>query len=259
MDGSGSGPNAALFAANPRDLHEGFLDKYSTDDLVRRVLDGQQLKLAIDRQALRARAEQTEIAIAYLRRLPTLDWELLNPGWAIYMMRCQSCHGEFGHPRELSTSITPPPDFSTEKFQSAITDRDLLMAVMHGRKGMPALTPRLNPEEALQLLAFLRLLSPGFELYSRYCAACHADDGGGAATFGDSMPAPQVVFDEEYFTHTSANHLRGAVWHMLDTQLPSMPHYRGTITKAKATAIIEFLKERDKLHRKQPTSDSKIE
>jgi len=45
--------------------------------------------------------------------------------------------------------------------------------------------PRLTDQEATEAISFVRLLSPGFELYTRHCAACHGDDGHGVGSFGE--------------------------------------------------------------------------
>lgn len=249
MDGSGNGPNAALFSIRPRDLHEGFLALYSNDELVQRIRDGRPLELAIDRQALYRRAELVDDVARYLERLPFVDWDTIDVGWSVYLARCQVCHGAFGNPPELRDAARRPPDFRDPRFQKTISDRQLLMAVVHGRKGMPALTPRLNPAEAVALLAFVRHLSNGFEVYTQYCAVCHADDGRGSQSFGDVFPAPDVVFDRAYFTHTSPEDLRANVWHMVRAQVPSMPHFSDVLSEQEAQAIVAFLKERDALHR----------
>jgi len=249
MDGSGNGPNAALFAVRPRNLHEGFLTVYPTDDLVRRIRDGRPLELALDRPALYRRAEQVDELATYLEHLPSVDWEAVGLGWSIYMTRCENCHGPFGDPPELPAAARRPPDFRDPRFQKTIRDRELLMAIVHGRKGMPALAPRLNPAEAVELLAFIRHLSNGFELYTQYCVVCHGDDGRGAESSGGAMPAPNVVFDRSYFRRTTPEDVRAAVWHMVKLQAPSMPHFRELLSEQETRAIVEFLKERDKLHR----------
>ncbi len=250
MDGLGNGPNAALFSAKPRNLHEGFLDKYETSELVRRVLDGRKVRIDLDQHALRRHAARTDAVIAHMQRLPSLDWRRLMPAWATYVFRCQSCHGQFGRPEKAREGVKQPRDFSSASFQSAMTDNDLLMAIVHGRSGMPATLPRLSPDEAMALLYFLRQLSPGFEIYTQYCAACHSDNGGGV-DFGGADFEPLVAFDEAYFESTPPSELREAVWHMLAMQSPSMPHFRRVLSESDATAIVEFLKAREVLH-KQP-------
>jgi mono/diheme cytochrome c family protein len=243
VSGRGDGPNAAIFSSKPRDLRGDFLAKYPTDDLVRRVLDGRQLELALDLPAMRARAADVEALIAYMQRLPEVDWPTADQGSAVYISRCEPCHGSYGRSTgSLPPGVRTPRDFSDPAFQHAMSDADLVHAVRHGRAGMPALTPRMTEEQARQVTTFVRLLSPGFTTYSQYCADCHGDHGIGTGSFAETPAAPTVVFDRAYFARRDPEALRGAVWHMLDEHQPSMPHFRGVISRAQAEAIIDALK-----------------
>jgi mono/diheme cytochrome c family protein len=243
--GRGDGPNAALFAIRPRDLRGDFLEKYPADDLVRRVLDGRRLELALDLPAMRARAANMESLIAYMQRLPEIDWRAADQGQAIYIARCELCHGTYGRPTGAPPpGVRAPRDFSDPAFQQATSDADLISAVRHGRAGMPALTPRVTEQEARQVSAFVRLFSPGYTTYSQYCAGCHGDHGIGAGSFAETPPAPTVVFDRAYFARHDPEALRAKVWHMLDAHQPSMPHFRSVISAAQAQAIIHYLKTR---------------
>ena len=243
VSGHGDGPNAAIFSSKPRDLRGDFLAKYSTDDLVRRVLDGRRLELALDLPAMRARAADVESLIAYMRRLPEVDWRTADQGSAVYISRCEICHGTYGRSTgSLPPGVRAPRDFSDPAFQDAMSDRELLHAVRHGSAGMPALTPRVTEEQARQVVAFVRLLSPGFTTYSQYCADCHGSHGIGTGSFAETTAAPTVMFDRAYFARHDREALRGDVWHMLDEHQPSMPHFRGVISRAQAQAIIAALK-----------------
>ncbi|MGE0521016.1 MAG: cytochrome c [Candidatus Binatia bacterium] len=242
-DGRGNGPNAALFDIHPRDLREGFLSKYSTDDLTRRVLDGRALTLGVDLSALRRRAADVEAVAAHLRRLPAADWESIDEGWGIYLERCAVCHGPFGTPLgSPAPGVHPPRRLNDPAFQASTTDESLIQAVRHGRHGMPAVVPRLSEEEAADVAAFVRFLSPGFETYSNYCAACHGDRGIGHGSFAESIPAPTVVFDRSYFARRDPEAVRAAIWHMLDEHQPRMPHFRDAISAEEAEAIVVYLR-----------------
>lgn len=240
----GNGPNARLFLSRPRDLREGFLDKYSTDELVRRIIQGRPLSLALDVDALRREATEVGTIDRHIRRLPTLDWIAVENGWAIYAERCGACHGPFGRPEEddLPKGVRAPRDLGSEEFQKSVDDAALITAVRHGRKGMPALIPRLHPEQAEKVVAFVRVLGPGFESYSKFCGACHGDDGVGVGNFDETVDAPAVVFDAQYFARNDPIRVRESIWHMLGKQKPSMPHFRGQITEAEARAVIEYLR-----------------
>lgn len=241
--GKGDGPDATIFVSPPRSLREGFLNRYSTEDLVRRVRDGKPLQLALDLPALRARASDVEALVAYMKRLPTVNWRLVDAGEEVYLDRCAVCHGEDGRPGPTRPpGVGVPRDLSDPAYQRSLTDDELIALVRHGHHGMPALTPRVSEDEARNLAAYVRLLSPGQQLYMSYCAACHGEDGRGAGTLAEEIRRPTVVFDSAYFTRRDPEQLRARVWHMVEQETPMMPHYREMLSEAQARAIIEYLK-----------------
>jgi mono/diheme cytochrome c family protein len=246
ISGTGNGPDAAIFATPPRNLREGFLTKYKTEELVRRVQEGKPLELALDLPAMRTRAGEVEALAIYLKRLPGIDWLVVDRGRDLYADRCAVCHGQAGRPGPtLPTGVRRPPDLSAPAYQSSISDADLILAVRHGRKGMPGLTPRVSQDDARALAAYVRLLSPGYELYTQYCAACHGDDGRGNGNLAEEFQRPKVVFDREYFAHVDPERLRGNIWHMVRDEKPMMPHFRVLLSDAQARAIVEYLQRTD--------------
>ena len=253
--GLGNGPNASLFLSRPRNLRDGFVDKYSVDALVDRVMKGKQLELGLNLPELRKHARETAGVEKHLKRIATLDWGLVQSGWGIYVDRCEACHGPFGKPTEpLSKGVRPPRDLAAREFQEETTDTQLLQAVRHGSKGMPALIPRLRPEQGESVAAFIRMLSPGFKTYSLYCGQCHGDDGIGYGNYEDSEGTPTVVFDSAYFETVSPLKLRESAWHMLRTHKPSMPHFRGSLSRAEAALIIRYLKSLPRVMPRTPPS-----
>jgi mono/diheme cytochrome c family protein len=193
--------------------------------------------------ALRERARDVEALAAHLRRLPTLDWRRIELGQQVYLDRCELCHGPAGRPGPTAPAdARAPRDLSDPAFQRSVTDEELTRVVRHGRKGMPALEPPIATGETPALVAFVRLLSPGFALYDRYCAACHGDDGRGAGDFATELAQPTVVFDEAYFKRRDPERLRAAIWHMLADQRPAMPHLRKRLSDAEARAVVTYLK-----------------
>jgi mono/diheme cytochrome c family protein len=143
----------------------------------------------------------------------------------------------------LPPGIRRPRDLGDAAFQRGTNDTDMMVAVRHGREGMPALTPRLSEEQARQVTAFVRLLSPGYVTYAAYCAACHGDHGIGTGSFAEFYAAPTVIFDRAYFARHDPEALRASAWHMVQQHRPSMPHFRGTLSEAQARAIGEYLKQ----------------
>jgi mono/diheme cytochrome c family protein len=243
LSGRGDGPDAAIFLARPRNLREGLLQRYKTEDLVRRVREGRPLELALDLPALRAHASDVEAIVDHLKRLPTIDWQRTVAGEVLFVDRCAMCHGMYGRPgSDLPPGVHAPRDLSDPGFQKSIKDDELATLVRHGRRGMPALTPRVGQSAAQVLMRFVRLLSPGYELYSRYCASCHGDDGRSEDGLAETVSRPTVVFDRAYFARKDPEQLRASVWHMLAEEKPTMPHYRVILDNAKARAIIEYLK-----------------
>ncbi len=243
VTGRGNGPDASLFLTPPRDLQSGFLDRYPIDDLVRRIRSGVPLQLALDLPALRARATDVEAIAAYLRRLPDLDWRVLEEGEAVYLDRCELCHGRDGKPElTLPEGGRSPRNLGDPELQRTMADAEIANVVRHGRGGMPAATPPIPERELPALIAFVRLLSPGYALYDRYCAACHGDDGRGAGSFAEADERPTVVFDRAYFGRRDPEQVRTAIWHMLDTKRPAMPHFRHVLSEAEVRAIIVYLK-----------------
>jgi mono/diheme cytochrome c family protein len=161
----------------------------------------------------------------------------------LYADRCELCHGATGAPgAELPPGVHRPRDLSDPAVQRSIHDHDLIVVVRHGRKGMPALTPRVPESDGPPLAAFVRLFSPGFTLYSRYCANCHGDHGDGVRDLGEAIRLPTVAFDRKYFAKVDPEQLRKSIWHMLSEHKPIMPHYRWALSEAQARAVVEYLK-----------------
>jgi mono/diheme cytochrome c family protein len=244
-EGRGGGPDAALFMPPPRDLGDRFLDHFSTDDLVARVRKSKPLRLTIDPAALRARASEVSAIVAHLERLPSMDWTLVERGEEIYVDRCEICHGPFGRgPAEAAGVTKPPRDLSEPSFQKANSDRQIETIALHGRGSMPGIPGLHGRPDLGALIAFVRVLSPGYEMYSRYCASCHGDDGRGAGSFAESKPLPSVIFDRHYLRTADPEELRRKLWHMLDQQSLQMPHFAGELSQRDVRAIIVYLKQR---------------
>jgi mono/diheme cytochrome c family protein len=138
--------------------------------------------------------------------------------------------------------VRPPRDLSDPVVQRSLKDDALVQVVRHGRKGMPALVPRIPASDGPPLAAFVRVLSPGFTLYQRYCASCHGEDGRPDSSLTAEVTTPKVVFDKAYFAQHDPEQLRTTVWHMLSEEKPAMPHYRWILNSAQARSIIEYLK-----------------
>ena len=247
--GHGDGPQAVYFAPRPRDLHSGFLARYRREVLIDRVRRGRRLMIDIDDEAIRAQGEMVEQIVAHLQRLPDLHWDRIELGATIYAERCELCHGPFGRPAPgipLPPGVAKTPrDLSSPAFQKSINDAELAEVARHGRKAMPAIPPLASEDETKALVSYLRVFSPGFELYSLWCGGCHGDDGRGEGVFATSIDRPNVVFDQAYLKAQDGEALRRKVTHMFASQDSPMPHFARDLSEAQVGAIIEYLETTD--------------
>jgi mono/diheme cytochrome c family protein len=244
VDRRGDGQDAGLFDPPPTDLRSKAVMGRSVADLTQTILDGRRQLLFLDLANLRRQAAEADAVVTYLQRLPDVDWPNVDAGKELFAARCAECHGPTGRPGsdgKLPRGTRRPRDLSDLTFQRATSDAEMVTAVRHGREGMPGLTPRLSQEQARQVAAFVRLLSPGYVTYSAYCAACHGDHGVGSGSFAESYAAPTAIFDRAYFARHDGEALRVSAWHMLRAHKPSMPHFRATLNDAQARALADYL------------------
>ncbi|MBM4246324.1 MAG: c-type cytochrome, partial [Deltaproteobacteria bacterium] len=244
--GRGDGPQGIYFAPPPRDLREGFLALHPTEDLVERIRRGRALKIEIDPPAMRRRTQMVESIVTHLERLPDVQWEPVERGAELYAGRCETCHGPFGAPAaamRLPDGLqSPPRDLASAEFQKSVTDAELAEIVRHGRTGMPAIPPLASEGQTRDLVAYVRLPSPGFAYYSLWCGGCHGDDGRGGGVFAVGDEAPPVAFDRKYLKAQDPEDLRRNVLHMLDRQQAAMPHFERELTEKQAREVVEYLR-----------------
>jgi mono/diheme cytochrome c family protein len=244
--GRGDGPEASYFTPRPRDLRTGFLDVYDDEEIVARIRDGTPLALEFDPEGLRTRVQQVEQLTAHLRRLPSIDWARVDEGSAIFTERCEICHGPFGKPWPpafLPEGVQKPPrDLWDPEFQHEKSDAELVAAIQHGRNAMPGIPGLQGEEQAKKLLPFIRLLSPGFELYSYYCAVCHGDDGRADAVMVADEYKPRVVFDRAWLERKDPEQLQIDAVHMVSKHGTGMPHFREALDDDELRSIVRYLK-----------------
>jgi mono/diheme cytochrome c family protein len=245
--GHGDGPEAPSFAPPPRDLRSGILDGISEDQAMARIRDG--TPVTFEPRSLTARLGGLEEVTAHVRRLPDIDWPRVDRGATIFAERCAVCHGPFGKPQPsaaLPPGVQKPPrDLWDPQFQRSTSDADMAAAMQHGKSAMPAIPGVGDPEQARQLVAFIRLLSPGFATYSVYCAPCHGDEGRADGVLAAGKHKPGVVFDRAWLASKDPEQLRIDVAHMLAQHGGGMPHFRGTLSDEQLRAIVRFLKRGD--------------
>jgi mono/diheme cytochrome c family protein len=246
VDRRGDGPEASNFVPPPPPLTSALLVTATEDQLVARLRDGAPITLAPDPRALKQRLRHLENLTAHLQRLPDVSWKRVDEGAAIYGARCAQCHGPFGQPLAASTLPPgvqrPPRDLRDPAFQRSTSDAELLVAMQHGKNGMPAIPGVRDEQQAQSVLVFVRLLSPGFETYSYYCAACHGDDGRGNGVFATGKNAPQVVFDRAWIAAKDPEQLRIDVVHMMAAHGATMPHFRSRLSDDELRAVVRYLR-----------------
>jgi mono/diheme cytochrome c family protein len=243
---TGDGPDGAALEARPTDLRRSdVLSTHSDEQLVARIREGQpRLRLVLP---MPRRSSETEALEEFLRSIPSVRWPLADAGRALYLSHCDGCHGRYGHGHgvALDRSLRAPRDLSDPSFQHLVTDQELALLVRHAKPGMPKLRPRPSRADTPALVSFVRLLSPGYELYYRYCVSCHGPHG----RSGETKPGggPRFVFDERYFRSLYAEELRERIWHMLRGVKPEMPHFEATLTPGDVRAILAYLRSLPKL------------
>ncbi len=243
--GIGNGRDSGLFEALPPNLRRGsILKAHSDEELVDHILEIQRLPLELRPQEIQREAADTEALYQFLGRLPSVRWKDVAAGEELYFRRCIVCHGAYGHPeRPLPPGIQGlPQDLCNPVFQCARTDAELAVLVRHGKDGMPALVPRLSENETQSLVRYARFLSPGYELYDRFCAVCHGRHGEGGRKNGPQPSAPLFAFDKAYFRKHDPEEVRQSVWHMLRAAKPSMPHFSESLTPTDVKEIVAYLR-----------------
>jgi len=244
LDARGDGPDAEFWMQPPVNLRRSdVLQRYPDAQLVPFLREGARLRLSARPEAFARHAQETDALYTFLRRIPQTPWDRVDAGMAVYITRCLDCHDQFGRPQStLPSGVREPRDLSDPAFQSVTDEAALRELVRHGRRSMPALVPRITESEASELVAYVRLLSPGFTLYESYCMGCHGPEGEGGQGITAEATAPRFAFDAAYFEAQSPDKIRRAVWHMLRQSKPTMPHFRSDLTAAQAQAIFAYLR-----------------
>jgi mono/diheme cytochrome c family protein len=241
-DARGNGPEAATLIHRPRDLREGFLQRYSVDDLVARVRSGLQLPIVFDPPALGRILDDVDAVTAHVRRIPTVDWTEARRGREIFLQRCEGCHGPTGEGARPEVPLDRvPPDLGSAEVRARLTGARRELAVRHALPGMLGVSQVPDERDGKALAAWVAVLSPGYRLYATYCTACHGEDGRPPAGLAEA-DRPKVVFDRAYVAEEPPSAIEESSLHMVATKQPRMPHLGGDLTEADTRAIIEYLR-----------------
>lgn len=243
--GRGDGPEAATFLDKPRDLSR-FAVAEPTSRIVDRVRRSRLRILAIDQNVVATRRKQMpEELVGYLQKMQDLTAPVVLRGANVYSDRCEICHGPYGRPLLVNPALgevrrTTP---ARADFQKTVGDPELLAhARGDGHPKVAGFEPVASAEDAGALIAYLRVLSPGFERYSLWCAGCHGDAGNGDGVFATGVDKPNVVLDEAYLAAQDPAELRRKVMHVLTDPEPAVPHYQRSLSAGQTRSILVALR-----------------
>jgi mono/diheme cytochrome c family protein len=252
-EGRGGGPMAGMLGIRPPSLRRPELwAESSAAELTAKVLYGRELSVPLEATpSIASNADVTAIT-AYLRRLPSIPWEQVNRGQELYDSLCVYCHGLYGRGDGMMAPQLPAParDLSSSVYQSQVSETDLRRIIADGKGAMPGVGDLMDAEQQQEVVAYVRVLSPGHELYTRFCAVCHGIDGHPpemdteAIGEAEAMPEelPQMAFNQAYFHTHSEEQVRSGVQHMLQQSQAIMPHFNGELSHEQVGEILSYLR-----------------
>lgn len=249
--GRGDGPLAQILAAKPQNLrqHPELFAAHSHAELVARILYGKAFLVPIDPTALPYTEAEVTALLTYLQRLPTLSWTEVNRGKEVYDSLCTSCHGLYGRGDGLGARAlsVPPRDLTAPVYQAQIGDDELRRIIADGKGAMPGAADVLTAHEVRAVITFLRVLSPGYELYNRFCAYCHGFAGHPPASNPENRGSVRVehaipAFDGTYFRIHTIEQVRAGIQHMRKQSRPAMPHFSGQLSADEVSDIVTYLR-----------------
>jgi mono/diheme cytochrome c family protein len=246
----GDGPLAQILVTKPRNLRGDHALFTANPDaaIALRILSGQALPIPIGPAPLRYTKEELDSLVDHLQRLPTLAGAEVETGRQVYNSLCAACHGLYGRgdglgARHLSVL---PADLRTPVGKPLIKDTDLVRLITDGKGTMPGAGDVLTAHETRAVVAFLRVLSPGYEVYDRFCARCHgvAGDPGESSTSATTT-APRKLpprLDATYFKRHTPDDLRTASQHLPKQSRPTMPHFGNQLGSDQVMDIVRYLR-----------------
>jgi mono/diheme cytochrome c family protein len=253
-EGRGDGPVARVMGIQPPGLRgRKFEGRYTEAELIARILFGDAMLIFPEPARLASNETAISDLVAHLKRLPQIDWENVVQGRETYDSLCASCHGVYGRGDGIlaSAQASPPRDLRAPSFQLKTTDEELLRVIAEGKGNMPGAKDVLTPEEIRPLAAYVRVLSPGYESYERFCARCHGSDGYPPADssngiFGVFPFSRQeligAIFDEDYFRAHSDSAVRAWVERMYKADHSLMPRFGTELNGDDVRKILGYLR-----------------
>ncbi|MGH7769288.1 MAG: c-type cytochrome [Candidatus Binatia bacterium] len=253
--GRGDGPLARILGVRPPALRGPQIHgRYTEAELTARILYGDESLPLLDPVKIASMEADISALMVHMKRLPQIDREEADKGRESYDSLCAYCHGVYGRGDGIfaSEQARPPRDLSAPSFQLQTTDEELLRAVAEGKEAMRGAKDVLSAEDIRSVVAYLRVLSPGYESYERSCARCHGSDGYPPADTPDGIfGVPPflredligVVFDEDYFRTRPESAVRASVRRMFRKDHSTMPYFDLELSGAEVRKIINYLRE----------------
>jgi mono/diheme cytochrome c family protein len=235
----------------PRNLRQaGLFPQEIEPAWINRILHGRALNVTVPPTKTEASDTEVERLAQHVRRLPTLPWLEIERGEKVYDSLCLSCHGVYGRGDGplAKTLPAPPRDLLAPPYQQQMTDEALFQIISEGKGAMPGSANVLSVDERKAVVTFVRLLTPGYESYDRYCVGCHGQKGqpirqeildllGQADTW-----KPPPPFDHEFFRRRNEEQLRKGIRHMLTLYRAPMPHFAGELTADEVRQVLGYLR-----------------
>ena len=247
----GDGPVGVAMGLRPRNLRQAGLFPEERDaDWVNRILHGKTMPVSLQSAQTPAMEKEVEEVRQHLRRFPSLAWNEINRGEKVYDSLCLSCHGVYGHgdgPIAKTLSVRPR-DLLTPPYQQQVTDEVLLQRISDGHGSMPGTAEVLSLDDRHAVVRFVRLLTPGYETYDRYCVGCHGNRGRPVSReildlLGQSETwQPPPTLDNEFFSARTDEQLRQGIRRMLTINRAPMPHFAGELTADEVRQVLSHLR-----------------
>jgi mono/diheme cytochrome c family protein len=247
----GDGPVATVLGLRPRNLREtGLFPEERDTAWITRILHGKAMPVSMQSSSTIATDIEVDALVHHLRRLPTIPWNDVDRGEEVYDSLCLSCHGVYGHGDGpvAKTLSTPPRNLMAPPYQQQISDEALFQGISDGHGAMPGTADVLSVDDRRAVVSFVRLLTPGYENYDRYCVGCHGNRGRPSNTeilelLGQADTwEPSPSFDQEFFRARTDEQLRLGVRRMLALNRAPMPHFAGELTKEEVRQVLGYLR-----------------